>query len=258
MKDALFGFTGFVGSNLARQHNFSAHYNSSNSSQSAGEDFDLIVFSAARAEKWLINQNPEDDWRHILALEELITGCSTKAFVLISTVDVFKQPKDVDEQTKIEVEDLHTYGKNRFHLEQHVRATHPNALIVRLPGLFGKGLKKNVIYDFLNDNNLNRVHSESSFQYYNIENLFSDITIALKAQLELVHFSSEPIRTGDIGKLILGRDFINSPADTQEIHYDVNSLHAEAFGGLPPYLYTAKSVMKELADFVAQELPSIR
>jgi hypothetical protein len=35
-------------------------------------------------------------------------------------------------------------------LELWVRKNYPDALIIRLPGLFGKNLKKNFIYDFIN------------------------------------------------------------------------------------------------------------
>ena len=44
-------------------------------------------------------------------------------------------------------ENLPAYGKNRLQLERWVRQDHPDALIVRLPALYGKGLKKNFLYD---------------------------------------------------------------------------------------------------------------
>ena len=44
-------------------------------------------------------------------------------------------------------ENLPAYGKNRLQLERWVREDHPDALIVRLPALYGRGLKKNFLYD---------------------------------------------------------------------------------------------------------------
>jgi hypothetical protein len=56
----------------------------------------------------------------------------------------------VDEETDIDTEGLLAYGLNRYRLECMVRERYPDALIVRLPGLFGRGIKKNFIYDYIN------------------------------------------------------------------------------------------------------------
>mgnify|MGYP002224763577 CR=1 FL=1 len=42
---------------------------------------------------------------------------------------------------------LPAYGRNRLQLERWVREDYPNALIVRLPALYGIGLKKNFLFD---------------------------------------------------------------------------------------------------------------
>lgn len=68
----------------------------------------------------------------------------------VSVVNVFKTPKAVDEDSVIDTENLHAYGYNRYQLELWVRKNYPDALIIRLPGLFGKNIKKNFIYDFMN------------------------------------------------------------------------------------------------------------
>ena len=45
---------------------------------------------------------------------------------------------------------MQAYGYNRYRLELWAREKYPDALIIRLPGLFGKNIKKNFIYDFIN------------------------------------------------------------------------------------------------------------
>ena len=50
-------------------------------------------------------------------------------------------------------------------------ARFPGALIVRLPGLFGAGLKKNLIYDFVHDNRLDLIHPDGQFQFYDLERI---------------------------------------------------------------------------------------
>ena len=67
----------------------------------------------------------------------------------ISTIDVFKNPNSKDEASRIDMDGLEAYGANRYRLEFMVREYYPDATIVRLPGLFGRGIKKNFIYDFM-------------------------------------------------------------------------------------------------------------
>ena len=147
---AIVGYTGFVGSNIYAAGDFDCAYNSKNISESYGTRPDLLIYSGLRAEKFLANNAPEKDMELIIQAEENIRKIEPDKLVLISTVDVFKTPKDVDETSEIVTEGLHAYGYNRYQLELWVRQNFPDALIVRLPGLFGKNIKKNFIYDFIN------------------------------------------------------------------------------------------------------------
>lgn len=148
--EALVGYTGFVGSNLFETGEFDAVYNSKNIEEAFGTSPELLVYAGLRAEKYLANNAPTKDMELILQAEENIEKINPQKLVLISTVDVFKVPKGVDESSVIETEGLHAYGYNRYMLETWVRKNFPDALIIRLPGLFGKNIKKNFIYDYIN------------------------------------------------------------------------------------------------------------
>lgn len=150
MKTALVGYTGFVGSNIYASGDFDAVYNSKNIEKAFGTNPDLLIYSGLRAEKYLANNAPEKDMALIIQAEENIAKIHPKKLVLISTIDIFKVPKNVDESSIIDTENLHAYGYNRYQLELWVRENYSDALIVRLPGLFGKNIKKNFIYDFMN------------------------------------------------------------------------------------------------------------
>lgn len=149
---ALVGYTGFVGSNIydAAGKEIDSVYNSKNIEDAYGTYPDLLIYAGLRAEKYLANNAPEKDMELIYQAEENIKKISPKKLVLISTIDVFKTPKAVDEDSVIDTENLHAYGYNRYQLELWVRKNYPDALIIRLPGLFGKNIKKNFIYDFMN------------------------------------------------------------------------------------------------------------
>lgn len=249
MKTALIGYTGFVGSNLAAQYQFDDVYNSSNIQDIDGKVYDLVVSAGARAEKWRINQEPEKDLAEIQGLIDHLKTITTKQFVLISTVDVYKIPVEVDEDTPLDTTGLHAYGLNRIYLEQFARDQF-DALIVRLPGLFGPGLKKNVIYDLLHDNNVDKIHHAGSFQYYNLQHLWQDIQTALSNDLKLVNFATEPVRTDEIAKYCFGKDFTNEPEGVSAGSYDFHSKHAALFGGANGYLYSKQQELDDIKAYV--------
>lgn len=147
--NVLVGNTGFVGSNLYEYGNFDLGVNSQNVEAAFGTSPDLLVYAGLRAEKYLANEVPERDRQLILGAEENIRRIAPKKLVLISTIDVFKNALGADEDTSIVQEGLPAYGLNRYELERWVREKYENALIIRLPGLFGKHIKKNFIYDYI-------------------------------------------------------------------------------------------------------------
>jgi hypothetical protein len=150
--NALVGYTGFVGSNIyaSAGNAIDTVYNSKNIGDAYGTNPDLLIYAGLRAEKYLANNEPEKDMQLIEQAEENIRKINPRKLVLISTIDVFKVPKNVDENSVIDIENLHAYGYNRYQLELWVRENYPDALIIRLPGLLGKNIKKNFIYDYIN------------------------------------------------------------------------------------------------------------
>lgn len=149
MKNILVGYTGFVGGNIAAKHNFDGLYNSKNIKEAFGSNPDLLVYSGIRAEMFLANKFPEKDLESMDEAIENIRQINPKRLVLISTISVYNHPVDIDEDAIIDMESLSAYGRNRRYLELWVLKNFSNALIVRLPALYGEGIKKNFIYDLI-------------------------------------------------------------------------------------------------------------
>ena len=149
---ALVGYTGFVGSNIYSRagKEIDAVYNSKNIEEAFGTDPDLLIYAGLRAEKYLANNAPDKDMDLIRQAESNISKINPRKLVLISTIDVFPDPVGVCEKDPVNTEGLHAYGLNRYRLEEWVRENCPDALIIRLPGLFGRNIKKNFIYDLIN------------------------------------------------------------------------------------------------------------
>src|SRR5688500_4653500 len=159
MATALIGHTGFIGGVLAHQVRFDACFNSTNIEEITDKTYDLVVCSGARAEKWRINQDPAADLASLQRLTRCLARMTARFVVLVSTVDVYPHPVGVDESTRIDPAACSPYGAHRLMLE-HFIATRFDTLVVRLPGVFGPGLKKNAIYDFLYANRLDRIHAD--------------------------------------------------------------------------------------------------
>lgn len=253
-QEALIGYTGFVGGNLNAQHEFSHKYNTKNIDDIDGREFDLVVSAATYAEMWKINQDPEGDLAQINGLIDHLKTIKTKQFVLISTVGVYKAPNGADEDAELETEGLPPYGANRIVLENFVRDNFEQSLIVRLPGLFGDGLKKNVIFDLLNNNMVEKIHSQGVYQYYNLGNIWQDIQTALDNDLSLVNFATEPVRTDELAAYCFGlENFDQAPEGVKPARWDMYSKHAEVYDGTAPYLYSKQRVLDDIKAFVARQ-----
>lgn len=147
MKTVLVGSTGFVGGNLAASYAFDGLYHSTNVEQAFGSRPDLLVYAGLPAEKYLANTDPAADMALVEGAMKNIRSIGPRALVLISTVDVYKEPAGKDEGAPIDTEGLHPYGLNRYRLEEWAGENFTDRLVLRLPGLFGKGLKKNFLFD---------------------------------------------------------------------------------------------------------------
>jgi hypothetical protein len=252
MNNALIGYSGFVGSTLLLQSSFESLFRSTNIGEIEGMSFNTLVCAGAPAQKWIANREPEEDLKKINQLISHLKKVKCKTFILISTVDVFKSPLDVDENTTIEEDGLHPYGLHRRLLEKFVAANFDNFLIVRLPGLVGPGLRKNIIFDFLNNNNLNQIESRSVFQFYPMVNLWNDIQIALKEKLKLIHLTAEPVSVSDIASQCFGFSFTQQQ-NAKPVRYNMKTLHASIFNGSGHYQYTAKETFTAIRAYVQAE-----
>lgn len=256
MPSALIGHTGFVGSTLLKQMHFEHLYRSTNIAEITDRSFDLVVCAGAPAQKWIANREPDADRRGIERLIECLKTIRCKTFVLISTVDVFSRPIEVSESSTVDETRLQPYGLHRRYLEQFVERYFPEHLIVRLPGLVGPGLRKNIIFDFLHGNNLQAIDSRGVFQFYPMVNLGFDLQIALKKSLKLVHMTAEPIRVSEIAEEVFGK-FLCQELDNPFGIYDMRSQYAALFGGHGAYQYSKRETIQAIRAYAQSELVSV-
>lgn len=305
MKEYLVGYTGFVGSNIASKHKFTGLFNSKNVWEAYEGTPDLLVYSGVKAEMFLANKNPEADFAMMETAIENIKKINPKKLVLISSIAVYYNPDNVDEDAEIEETKLSAYGKNRLYLEKKVRENFSDALIVRLPGLYGMNLKKNFIYDFIKripsmlsedkyinfskqseqikysyvkldsgfykckvlntieEQNLRNefekigfsaldfTDSRGTYQYYNLGNLWKDISIALKNDIRLLNLAVEPVTAGELYFYLIGKEFVNY-IDKPVPYFNYKTKYAEYFGGTDGYIRTKEIVLEDIRKYVSE------
>lgn len=250
---ALIGHSGFVGSTLKNQHSFNHLYRSTNIHTICGGTFDLVICAGAPAQKWVANQKPDEDLACINTLIQALQTIKAKQFILISTVDVFMTPVGVDEKSVVKIDGLHPYGTHRRILETFVNEQFENKLIVRLPGLVGPGLRKNIIYDIHHNNDPHKVDRRAVFQFYPMVNLWFDLQDALSSKLELVHLTAEPISVAEVSKQGFGQVFEHQQDSKTFPNYDFQTLYASIFGGEGLYQYSKRETIQAIRAYAQSE-----
>lgn len=247
--DALIGHTGFVGSNLARERAFGAFFNSANIGEVAGRAFGTVVCAGVSAVKWLANREPERDAAAIEALTSPLATMRCARFVLVSTVDVYPVPVGVTEEDVPDAALAEPYGRHRRALEEWVMARFPCHHILRLPALFGPGLKKNALFDLMHGHMCDRINPDAAFQWYPLTRFAADLARVLDAGPAVLNITAEPIAMRVIRDRFFPGLAIGAPA-LPAPRYDVRTRHAALLGGRGPYHLDASQVLEEMGRFI--------
>jgi sugar phosphate isomerase/epimerase len=255
------GYTGFVGLNLQQFYYFDKFYNSKNFNEASNKHFNTLFFCGIPAVKWYANKNPDEDTETIENIKKILNTITCDKFILISTIDVYENTcnefKTMNEDYICDYNNNHTYGKNRYLFENYIINKFNNYHIIRLPALFGKGLKKNIIYDLINDNQINNIPINSYFQWYNLDRLKKDIDIIIKNNIKICNLVTEPISTLQIINLFdkiyntnysFTIEYLNNNANI--IKYNIFTKHHILFNNDNNYITDEENVLNDIGKFL--------
>lgn len=245
----LIGHTGFVGQALARSIRFGCLFNSSDIETIAGRHFSLVACCGLPGAKWAANLDPARDAASVRRLRQALATIQAETFVLISTVDVYPQPVGVDETSSCRDVKNHAYGMHRLEFEDFVLSTFPGAVVLRLPALFGRGLRKNAVFDLLTNRRTDLLNPDSVFQWYDVDRLWRDAGLAFQAGLRIVNLVAEPIPTFRLTNAVFPDARIGGP-DVVRVSYDVRTLHGRVFGSSCGYVMDADESLSRMTSFV--------
>lgn len=314
LRHALIGVSGFVGSTIARQNSFDEIFNSKTIRGARGKHFADVVCAAAPGSMFEANRLPESDECRIGSLINDLAQLRADYFVLISTIAVLDNFDAGYDEGVDNFQQSLAYGRNRRRLEEFCITHFDNVLVVRLPALFGSGLKKNFIFDIMNPmpsmltverlqklscdlpsklqtvltdiyalderlglmvidrealertglrsafdeaiaghalNAINFTNPETRFQYYDLSRLWSDICVARREGLEIIHLATEPVTAKDVYQALIGEKM---PSTDARIHReDMRTRHADLWGRTGPYISAADEVIERLCVFYQAE-----
>lgn len=252
MTRALIGHTGFVGGTLLAAERFTHGFNTTDIQDMRGAHFDEVVCAGIPSAKPHANANPEQDRAAIAALLSVLETVRANRFVLISTTDIYPDPSQpLDETAAPEALPNDPYGRHRLDVEKFVAARFPDHALVRLPTLFGDGMKHNALYDLLHDHKLDQINPAAMLQWYPTRRLSADLARIGAAGLRVVNLVTEPLALRDV----IARFFPAAkpgPETEPAPRYDLRTRHASLFGGLDPYIMGRSQVLIAMADFLRQ------
>lgn len=172
MKVAVVGATGFVGSAVAGYLSSIgievASVGRNNYESMKGDDYDIVVNASNNSKKYIADREPLRDFDLSVTQQmRVLSDFPAPCHVLLSSVDVYSRLDSYEgtaEDISPVVSESSHYGFHKFLAEQCVRHYAPDWLIIRLAGMVGPNLKKNPVFDILNDSPL-RIHPESEYQF---------------------------------------------------------------------------------------------
>jgi len=247
---ALIGYSGFVGSHLLKSSPNYERFNSKNIQDIRGRRFGRVVCAGVTAVKWWANQHPAEDWAGIKKLIDCLRLVSADSFTLISTVDVYGTPHGVTEDTRPVPASREVYGRNRLILEDFVMREFGHHHVVRLPALFGRGLKKNIVFDLMHDSALATINPGSRFQWYPVARLGDDLSVIERSGRQIINLATEPVATREIHDRYFQTKAIGT-SPNPPANYDMRTQYASLLEGRGTYFINREDVLHALGDYLS-------
>ncbi len=193
------GGSGLIGTTLQEQHKFDLVFSSKDAHKI--EKLDLngydIWLSCLPATKWKVNEDIEEDIYNMQYIVKLLHKFKFNNIILFSTIDVYEDsPLESSEHYAPNISEF-KYGTNRrlFEIMVSQLLTYNNLKIFRLPALFGKHIKKNILFDLLNYNQVEKIKAKSTYQWYDLNDLYKDVKGRLDLTPKIYNLFPEPVHT---------------------------------------------------------------
>jgi hypothetical protein len=134
------------------------------------------------------------------------------------------------------------------------------AYIIRLPALFGPFLKKNLLYDLLENTQSMEIHLDNEYQFYGVHHLYRDIEKMLSSSLSIhrLHLFPEPISVRTLVDLIqtvaVRENRGSAAAELSLAHHTFIEKQSKVYhcGSIYPWTITSsETIQREICLYIA-------
>lgn len=217
-------------------------YNSKNILEMEGRCYETVYFCGMPATKWLANLYPGKDLENLELIKAVLGTCTIGRLVLVSTIDVY-DTKVPGQNEDAEAYSSEPYGFNRRSLEVWAQDWFPKVHVIRLPALFGIGLKKNALFDLLTQKQGFRPNPLDEFQWYFLDDLWEDISYVIENDIPVINLFSEPIRMKEVLTEFFPTE--GSPSLHAGATYDIRTKYS-----VTTYIKSKRRILKQMARFI--------
>ncbi len=239
MRVFVVGGGGFIGSAYIRLFDQlgieCASINRANYAEHVGRSCDVLINANGNSRKYLAERDPKAEFDAtvrpvVYTLEDFRAG----TYVFLSTGDVYvgqELPQITREELVLDPRLMSRYGLHKFMAESFVRALHPDWLIIRMGGFVGPGLRKNAIFDMLNDKPL-WLDLNSELQFISTDHAAEIVwTLVNKGtRKDTVNLAAKGVmRLGDIYQRLGSKSTLES--GTKKVRFEISTEKLERLYG---------------------------
>jgi nucleoside-diphosphate-sugar epimerase len=170
MKYFVLGGNGLIGSSiikeLLKKKQRVFNINRANYKKFINKRCDIFIYANGNSNKYFAKQNPFLDFEFsVSTVIKSINDFHFKKFIFLSSCDVYdKISKTSTSENTLITKSNNFYGKNKYISESIVKSYCKKWLIIRMGPLIGSNLKKNAIFNLINNKKVYaNIFSRSSF-----------------------------------------------------------------------------------------------
>lgn len=137
-----------------------------------GRSCEIMINANGNSKKFLADRDPKLDFdQSVRSVADSLIDFSAEKYIFLSTGDVYPKqdrPEITREDSLIDTRLQSRYGFHKHLAETIVLSRHPRALVMRMGGFVGTGMRKNAIFDMLNGQTL-WLKPDSELQFINTD-----------------------------------------------------------------------------------------